>query len=243
MPLSNTFNGGFDVVNTPTVFNSGFNAMQLWNGAAASLELQLERVIHNPKHMDSSWPLIMSRLQERKDYLQLFNKIYPDGLTRENIANAITTYERSLITPDADFDRYLRGDQMAITDQQKRGYQLFQRYGCISCHQGINVGGNLLARFGIYENGLSKKEQLTTYDYGRYTYTNVKEDKFVFRVPSLRNVTKTAPYFHDGSANTLTDAISTMARVQLNIVIPDDDIKLIESFLHSLSGEYRGKTL
>jgi len=153
------------------------------------------------------------------------------------------TFERSLITPNSDFDLYLRGNTDAITAEQKIGFQLFQDYGCISCHQGINLGGNLFARFGIFLANLSLKDNLTDYDYGRYSYTKKQQDMFLFRVPSLRNVAVTAPYFHDGSARTLKDAISTMARLQLDIILPKKDVDSIEAFLIGLTGEYKGKKL
>ncbi len=236
-------NGGFDTKNTPTVFNSGFNAMQLWNGEAETLEHQLNMVIQNTEHMNSSWSKILSRLQQDDSYIKSFNRSYSDGINQKNITHALITYERSLTTPNSDFDRYLRGNESAITARQIKGFQLFQDYGCISCHQGVNVGGNLLARFGIFESHLSKKETLTEYDYGRISYTKKLKDKFVFRVPSLRNVTQTAPYFHDGSVATLPEAIKIMAKVQLDIDLPDEDISLIESFLKSLRGFYKGKML
>lgn len=240
LKLSMINGGGFDVKNTPTVFNSGFNSMQHWNGEIDSLEQQVARVILDPQHMNSSWQLIISRLQKDAGVMQQFRSIYANGLSVDNIMNALATYERSLITPGADFDRYLRGDMDAITPDQKKGYALFQQYGCISCHQGINVGGNLLAKFGIFKSHQERKKELTEYDFGRYLYTRNSRDKFVFRVPSLRNVSSTAPYFHDGSAATLRDAIRIMARIQLGITLADHEIGLIESFLHSLSGQYNG---
>jgi len=243
IPLSVISGGGFDSKNTPTVFNSAFNALQLWNGSLQTLEQQIDGVIHNPLHMKNTWPRIINALLQDQDYSRAFDSLYPDGLTSNNIMDAIATYERSLITPNADFDRYLRGETAAITAEQKQGYKLFTEYGCISCHQGINIGGNLFARFGIFENHLSSKSPLTEYDYGRYSYTGNNSDKFVFRVPSLRNVAVTAPYFHDGSADTLSDAIRTMAHVQLDLLLSDEDIASIETFLYSLTGEYRGEKL
>jgi cytochrome c peroxidase len=228
--------GGFDSINTPTVFNSGFNALQLWNGKAQSLEEQLDGVINNPLHMASSWQQVLQRLKQSAQYVEAFAALYPEGITQSSVSNAISTYERSLTTPGAPFDRFLLGDKHAITDDQRKGFELFQQYGCISCHQGVNIGGNLLARFGIFENTLAKREQLTDFDYGRFSFTGDPRDKFVFRVPSLRNVAETAPYFHDGSAQTLGEAIRIMARIQLDIDLPDQDIELIDKFLHSLTG-------
>ncbi len=228
--------GGFDVMNTPSVLNSGFNAFQLWNGKANSLEQQIDGVINNPLHMDSSWEHVLNYLQQGSDYIKAFSAIYPEGITQRSVSHAISTYERSLVTPDSALDRYLRGEKQALTQRQKKGLELFQQYGCISCHQGINLGGNLFARFGIYEDGHQHETKLTDFDFGRYAYSGDPRDKYVFRVPSLRNVAETAPYFHDGSTRSLDDAIRKMARMQLNLDLPDEDVELINEFLHSLTG-------
>ena len=229
--------GGFDVMNTPSVLNSGFNASQLWNGKARSLEEQLDGVINNPLHMDSSWQKVLANLKGEPDYASAFASLYPAGISQASVSHAVSSYERSLITPDSALDGYLRGDEQALTQQQLKGLELFQQYGCISCHQGVNLGGNLFARSGIYESIHTEQEQLNDFDFGRYTYTGDPRDKFVFRVPSLRNVAKTAPYFHDGKVERLDEAIRTMARAQLNIDMPDEDVDLIEQFLHSLTGQ------
>jgi len=243
LTVSRATDSAFDEMNTPTVFNSAFNATQLWNGGEASLESQLDSVITNPLHMNSTWPKIVSALNRDQSYVSNFGDIYDANPNKENIIDALVTFERSLITPNSDFDLYLRGNTDAITAEQKIGFQLFQDYGCISCHQGINLGGNLFARFGIFLANLSLKDNLTDYDYGRYSYTKKQQDMFLFRVPSLRNVAVTAPYFHDGSARTLKDAISTMARLQLDIILPKKDVDSIEAFLIGLTGEYKGKKL
>ncbi|MBC8412560.1 cytochrome-c peroxidase [bacterium] len=127
LKLSLTSSGGSDQMNTPTVFNSGFNALQLWNGKVDTLEQQTHNVIHNPQHMNASWPRILDRLQLNPHYLKQFNALYADGLNSDNIINAIVTFERSLITPNADFDQYLRGNMEAITNDQKKGYCLHAR--------------------------------------------------------------------------------------------------------------------
>jgi cytochrome c peroxidase len=235
--------GGFDEMNTPTIFNVALNSLHSWTGEFTDLESQLDRVVNSPKHFASNWPAIIQHLQQDGEYRSAFKKIFGGAITRQTISIAITTFERSLLTPDADFDRYLRGDRTALTGDQQKGYRLFINYGCISCHQGINLGGNLLARFGIFKDGFSDKSALSQFDYGRYNITGKQRDKFVFRVPSLRNVAATAPYFHGGDTQTLGEAIKTMARIQLNIEMPQPDVNLIESFLHSLSGEYRGNKL
>ena len=243
LPRSLVTGGGFDEMNTPTIFNVALNSLQTWTGEFTDLESQLDMVVNNSKHFAASWPEIIQRLQQDDAYRAAFKQIFAGVISRRTISAAITTFERSLLTPNADFDRYLRGDSQALNETQLKGYRLFKSYGCISCHQGINLGGNLLARFGIYKDGLTDKSTLTPFDYGRYNITGKERDKFVFRVPSLRNVAVTAPYFHNGSTATLGDAIKIMARIQLNVDMPQQDISLIASFLNALTGEYRGKRL
>ena len=243
LPKSMATGGRFDSMNTPTIFNAALNPMQTWTGRFTDLETQLDSVINNPKHFAANWPDIIAYLQQNDQYRAAFDHLFNGVINIDTITIALTTFERSLVTPNADFDRYLRGDEQALSSEQKQGYRLFIDYGCISCHQGINLGGNLLARFGIYKDGLSDKDSISEFDYGRYNHTGLERDKFVFRVPSLRNIAVTAPYFHNGTTATLSEAIRIMARIQLNVEMPPPDIALIESFLHSLTGEYRGQRL
>lgn len=235
--------GGMDEMNTPTVFNSGLHFQLLWNGFANSLEDQVEYSIQNPKQMNSNWPDIIKRLQRDANYVQAFNAIYEDGLTATSIKNAIATFQRSLITPHAPFDLYLKGDENAIDNNQKAGFILFNDYGCISCHQGVAIGANLFARFGVFDDAFKHKKEPSAADLGRFTYTDDATDKYVFKVPSLRNVALTAPYFHDGSATTLEEAITRMAKMQLGRTPDENDVKLIAAFLKSLTGTYKGKRL
>jgi cytochrome c peroxidase len=158
------------------------------------------------------------------------------------VLDALATFQRSLTTPDARFDRYLRGERDAITPEEERGYRLFKEYGCIACHQGVNVGGNLFQRFGIFHDPFSQLP-IRPADLGRFTVTGEADDRFVFRVPSLRNVAVTAPYFHDGRAQTLEQAVDEMARSQLGRMLAAHEIGLIASFLRTLTGEYRGRPL
>ena len=227
--------------NSPTIFNSRFNFRQLWDGRARTLEDQLNGVIKVKSVMDSNWEQIIGKLKSDQSYVDDFAANYADGMTAENMVNAIVTYERSLITPDSPFDRYLNGDELAISDRQKNGYRLFKHYGCSACHQGINVGGNLFQVFGALRDvpGRSADEV----DTGRFKQTGKEEDKFVFRVPSLRLAARTAPYFHDGSAATLEEAVNTMIYSQLGRKVPDSDRDDIIDFLDSLVGKYKGKPL
>jgi len=243
LPKSLKTGGGFDVMNTPTVFNVAFNQPITWHGRLRSLEAQLDDVINNPLHMASSWEKVIAALRQHDDYPNLFSEIYTGQINRQQIVDALVTFQNSLITPNSAFDRYLRGDQTALSALQQQGYELFRTYGCISCHQGVNLGGNLMTGFGIYDEKISKRLNANEFDLGRFMVTGDERDRYVFRVPSLRNVALTAPYFHNGSAETLNDAIKTMAQVQLGVALEDQEVDAIKAFLTSLTGEYKGRPL
>ncbi|HED35490.1 MAG TPA: cytochrome B6 [Gammaproteobacteria bacterium] len=237
--ITNT--GEADTINAPTVFNSVFNFRQTWRGAFKTLEAQAEGDLKNTRHGATNWDELLPKLRKNKAYVNTFNSIYPQGISRETVLNAIATYEKSLITPNSRFDQYLRGDDSALTYDEMYGYRLFKYYGCIACHQGINAGGNVFQKFGLFDNYFKHRGNITKADYGLMNVTGNEKDKFVFRVPSLRNIAVTGPYLHDGSTNKLKDVISIMARFQLGVNIPDNHISNIEKFLHTLTGEYRGQ--
>lgn len=246
--VSINIQGGKDIMNTPTIFNIGLNTRLGWNGRHLSLENQLDAVLGNTKHMDGNWENILKRLKQDPDYVAEFKRQYPDGITHNNVKHAIVHFERSLITPDAAFDQYLRGDESAINEDQKSGFILFKQYGCVSCHQGVNLGGNLFARLGTFKSPFEKKKKkLTqkqrTYNLGRYNYTGDESDKRVFRVPSLRNVAKTSPYFHTGGIKRLEKAVKFMAKYQIGRAMSDEDARLITEFLRSLNGQYNGRQI
>jgi len=230
-------------INAPTVFNSGFHFKQFWDGRADSLEHQVDGPALADKEMGSTWPGIVSKLKAAPAYAATFKEIYPDGIEPKNIKDAIAEFERSLFTPNSRFDKYLRGDNSAITDDEKEGYKKFKGYGCITCHQGVNVGGNLFQPFGVMGDYFADRGNVTKVDLGRFNVTGNEEDKFVFKVPGLRNIALTAPYFHDGSARTLEEAVATMAKYQLGRELPPKDLEQIVLFLKSLTGEYNGKPL
>ncbi|MBD1847056.1 c-type cytochrome [Cyanobacteria bacterium FACHB-63] len=222
-------------VNTPTVFNVAYNFRFNWNGRFETLEAQIEGLVQNV--MGISWEQAIRRLQQAPDYVQLFKAIYADGITLGNVIDAIAVYERSLITPDSRFDQFLRGNYTVLTAEEQEGYRLFKSYGCGSCHQGMNVGGNLFQKFGVVGNYFTDRGNITPADYGRYNMTGSENDRFVFRVPSLRNVEITAPYFHDGSVQTLEQAIDVMAKYQLGRPLPPEHVRRIAQFLDTLTGE------
>jgi len=227
--------------NTPTVFNVRYNLYLNWDGAHESLTAHAERVLVNPSLTGTNWPDLTAKIKAVAEYARDFTLIYPDGVTKANIVDAIVSYERSLVTPNARFDRYLRGQRDAITADEARGYRLFKSYGCVACHQGINIGGNLLQRFGVFT--VVPGAPANDADKGRMLITNNPRDEAVYRVPSLRNVALTAPYFHDGRAATLEDAVQTMAKAQLGRTLTANDIRLIVAFLRTLTGEFKGQSM
>ncbi|MDX8378552.1 MAG: cytochrome c peroxidase [Gallionella sp.] len=243
LPHSFGLYGKPSLVNAPTIFNAALNIAQFWDGRAQTLEDQLDGPILSKREMGSRWSQVVAKLKADSYYVSVFKKSYPDGITKRNIKNAMATFERSLVTINAPFDRYLRGDTNAISENAKAGYALFKGYGCAACHQGRNVGGNLFEVFGVMGNYFSDRGRPTKADLGRFNVTGLDEDKQVFLVPSLRLVTLTAPYFHDGETPKLHEAIDVMAKYQLGREMPDTDEALIIDFLHTLVGEYKGKRL
>lgn len=236
-------NQALGVVNTPTVFNIEFNFKMHWNGVVATLEEQVDKPVYSERVMASSWPEIVSKLDKSNDYTSMFAKIYRNGINSDNIKDAIATYERSLYTPNSRFDKYLRGEQNVLTAEEQEGYRRFKAYGCVSCHQGINIGGNLFQDFGLFGNYFEDRGNVTKADLGRFNVTGNEEDRYRFRVPSLRNIELTPPYFHDGTAETLEEAVKLMGKYQLGRRLSKQDNELIAEFLKTLTGEYQGKPL
>jgi cytochrome c peroxidase len=229
-------------INAPTVFNSALHFKQFWDGRANTLEEQIDGPLLSQIEMGTAWPEILTKLRGSPEYPVAFSRIYSDGIQAKNVKDAIAEFERSLITPNSRFDRFLRGDKNAITKSEMEGYRKFKSYGCVTCHEGVDVGGNMFQPLGVMGDFFGGRK-LTRVDLGRFNVTHNDEDKFVFKVPSLRNVALTAPYFHDGSAKTLDDAVGTMATYQLGRDLSEEDLSQIVSFLKSLTGEYNGKPL
>ena len=237
--------GRVGALNAPTVFNAAFNIAQFWDGRALTLEAQMDGPVHAESEMGSSWSLIATKLRRDQDYTVAFGDLYGGLIEERTIKDAIATFERSLITPDAPFDRYLRGDESAINALTKEGYRLFKSFGCVACHQGMKVCGNMFQRFGIMvgERNVDQESDVPREQLGRFNITGRDRDKYVFKVPSLRNVAATAPYFHDGSVDTLEGAIITMAQLQLGLNLTLAEATKIASFLNSLTGMYRGRAV
>jgi cytochrome c peroxidase len=224
-------------LNSPTVLNSGLNLAQFWDGRAATLEEQLPGPIGNPIEMGSSLAQVRAVLQQDPAVRDRFAAAYSDGLTEANIVDAIVSYERALVTPNSAFDRYLAGDPLALSPAARDGFELFERLGCVSCHQGRNLGGNMFQRFGVMGDYFADRGDVTEADFGRYNVTRREEDRYRFKVPSLRNVAATAPYFHDGSGETLETAVAIMLRYQLGRPVQTEQVDKLVAFLESLSGE------
>lgn len=223
-------------VNALTVLNAALQTTMFWDGRAASLEDQIGFPLNDPLEMAMSWTDALAALRADARYPARFAASFSDGITEGNVRKAIAAFERTLVTPSR-FDRWLSGDNAAITEEERSGYELFKSVGCTACHQGVNVGGNMFQRFGVMGDYFQDRGNVTEPDYGRYNVTKLETDKFVFRVPSLRNVAQTAPYFHDGSAPTLPDAVRTMARYQLGRTMAEPQVESIVKFLTSLNGE------
>lgn len=230
-------NGGVTETNTPSVLNSIFNFRYRWDGSAKHYHQLLQHMISDSNIMGNTWENVIETLRNNSNYNNQFNALFDDGVTKNNIETVFQEYQKTLITPNSRFDKYLLGDESALTSEEKEGYRLFKTTGCISCHQGINIGGNLFEKLGIYKSYFAEKTNLTPADYGRYNVTGLEEDKFVFKVPSLRNIALTAPYFHDGSKATLEDAIETMAIYQIGQPLAKTHVGQIKAFLETLTGE------
>jgi cytochrome c peroxidase len=217
-------------VNSPTVFNAHFNFTQFWDGRARTLHEQALGPITNPVEMGSTIDEVIKKLNASSAYRKKFESIYKDGVNKTNLADAIAEFEKALITPNSKFDRFLRGE-VKLSANEQEGYKLFNNLGCTACHNGINIGGNMFQRIGVL------REPFDTKNLGRYNVTKRPRDKYKFKVPSLRNVTLSAPYFHNGSVEELTKAIKMMGEYQLGLTLSSTQADRIYDFLKTLEGE------
>ncbi|MEM1180810.1 MAG: cytochrome c peroxidase [Acidobacteriota bacterium] len=237
--------GNTSPLNTTTVFNVGLLPRLLWSGRFESLEAQLEALLTSSPLLDTGWEEILGKLRADAELVEAFRgAFHGEGPTERTVLAALSLYQRSLLTPNSPFDRYLRGEESALSPAAFAGYRKFSSFGCISCHQGMHVGANLFQRFGVIRNYHSD-EQIASPDFpeayfGLYAATGNEDDRFMFRVSGLRNVAETPPYFHDGSAETLEEAVRTMATYQLGRALGDEDVGDIVAFLESLTGEAPG---
>jgi cytochrome c peroxidase len=208
-------------LNTPTIFNATLNFRLGWEGKLQTFESDIQAALDNPQVMATSLTEVLQRLNADPGIRREFTMAYGRRPDAENVLDAIVSFERTLVTPDSRFDRWLTGDVAALSAEELDGYRLFKSLGCVSCHQGVNVGGNLFQRHGIFRPLASPKPE-------------------ILRVPSLRNVATTPPYFHDGSAPTLGDAVRKMGAAQLNSTLTDQQVIAIVAYLQTLTGQYRG---
>ncbi len=217
--------------NSPTTFNASYNFVQFWDGRAENLEAQALGPLLNP--IEHGMKLEKDVLDKLKtpEYKALFKEAFNSdaAVTFKNIGVAIAEFEKTLVTTDR-FDQYLKGDLQALNEQEQRGLKRFIEVGCTSCHYGASIGGQEYQMLGAVE-------PYQTEDLGRYKVTNKEEDKFMFKIPNLRNIAKTGPYFHDGSIKTLEEAIKLMGKHQLGEVLKDQDVQDIKAFLNSLTGK------
>ncbi|MBQ8048035.1 MAG: cytochrome-c peroxidase [Bacteroidales bacterium] len=232
-------------VNAPTVYNAVYNFVQFWDGRAKTLADQAAGPPLNPIEMAStSFDEIIAKLQVDKPFAKAFTAVYPDGLTEANITDAIEEFERTLITPNSRFDKWLRGDNEAITADELAGYELFKKYDCATCHVGPNLGGQSYELMGLRRHYFADRGlELTVEDNGRFKETQLERDRHRFKVPGLRNVEHTWPYYHDGTRETLEDAVRDMGIYQSGVELTSLEVDQITSFLKTLTGEYQGKLL
>jgi cytochrome c peroxidase len=236
----------------PTVWNSAFLSVQFWDGRAPTLEEQAKGPVTNPIEMGMpDWDTTIERLKKIPDYAPLFKAAFKDGeITVDNAAKAIAAYERTLITPHSPYDRYVKGNKKALTKQQVKGMNTFAEVGCNSCHSGANFSGptqemgtGFFMKFPTFAGSEYDTQYDLLKDKGRYDVTKKDADMNVWRVPTLRNIALTAPYFHNGAVPTLAEAVQVMAKTQLNKALSDDQTQDIVSFLNGLSGEFPQQTL
>jgi cytochrome c peroxidase len=224
--------------NAPTVFNSVFNVDQFWDGRADDLKAQAKGPVQAGVEMANTPENVETTLRSMPEYVALFGRAFPgekQATTFDNMARAIEAFEATLVTPASPFDRFLNGEDAALDARGKQGLALFMDKGCITCHNGVNIGGNSYFRFGLVES--PGADILPPGDKGRQAVTMAESDAYVFRVAPLRNVALTAPYFHSGAVWDLERAVSVMASVQLGIELSDDEAGAIVAFLDALTGE------
>ena len=219
-------------IQSPTVYNSRYNFKQFWNGRVNTLQEQADGPTHNPMEMGMNALLIEKRLNRDMEYKKEFSRVYGSTAIRyEQVIDAIVEFEKALVTPDSKFDRFLR-NETKLDKKETRGYLAFKQRGCITCHNGINIGGNSFQRMGLF----------IPYDFNgtypdRHSITHDEQDKNVFKVPTLRNIELTAPYFHDASSKTLSEAIEKMSHHNLGVSLDPSEIEDIVQFLKTLTGK------
>lgn len=230
-------------VNAPTVFNAVYNFVQFWDGRAETLAAQAAGPPLNPVEMASpSFESIIAKLKDDRKFAKAFEAVYPEGITEATLTDAIEQFELTLITPGSRFDKWLRGEDSAITSEELEGYELFKKYDCATCHAGQNLGGLSYELMGLRKHYFADRGlELTVEDNGRFKETKLERDRHRFKVPGLRNVEHTWPYYHDGTRETLEEAVRDMGIYQSGVELTQAEVDKITSFLKTLTGEYQGK--
>ena len=251
-PTSMGVHGKVGGRNAPTVWNSAFHSVQFWDGRANTLEDQAKGPVTNPIEMGmKDLDVAMQRVREIPGYAEYFDKAFgKNNMNSDNAAKAVAAFERTLITPNSTYDQYAKGNKSAMNEQQIRGMNTFASKGCTACHSGpafngpsMPLGQGFFAKFPTFSDNEYVKKYSLMADEGRYEVTKSEADKHNFRVPTLRNITDTAPYFHNGSVTSLTEAVRVMAKTQLNMTLKNNEVDDIVAFLESLTGEYPTLTM
>lgn len=240
---SEGINGQFGGVNAPTVYNACFNVQQFWNGRAADLKEQAAGPPVNPVEMGAqTWDDIVARLRKDAQLVAEFKALFPaEGLTQSSVTEVIAEFEKTLLTPGSRFDQYLKGKADALTADELAGYALFKENACATCHTGVNMGGKSFERLGIFGDYFADRDKAIAYnadDDGLKGFTQKDADLHRFKVPTLRNVALTAPYFHDGQYKTMEEAVAAMARYELGRELTESDVKSIVAFMKTLTGTH-----
>lgn len=251
-PVSVGINGLKGGRSSPTVWNSAILSAQFWDGRARDLEEQAQGPIANPVEMGATHELVVDRLRSIEEYRRLFARAFGarEPITIDRVAQAIASYERTLITPDAPADLYLKGQKKALSEQQIRGMKTFESVGCVACHSGVNyagpalpVGQGFYMKFPTFPGTVYETKYDLLADPGRFSVTKKEEDRNFWRVPTLHNVALTAPYFHNGRVETLAEAVRVMAKTQLNRELTPAQVEDLVAFLESLTGKFPAQTM
>lgn len=245
-PNSMGVNGQTGGRSAPTVWNAAFNAVQFWDGRAPSLEAQAAGPVTNPIEMGmKDWDAVVARLKTIKGYNEAFAKAFgDDSVSKDNATKAIAAYERTLITPNSPYDKYVSGDKEALSEQQVRGMNKVADLGCTTCHSGPAFNGaGSFQRFPVHDNPYFAAQYHFKKDKGLAEVTKNEADEHLFKVPTLRNIALTAPYFHNGSVQTLDEAVKVMAKVQLDKDLSKEEIADIVAFLEGLTGQFPKQTM
>jgi cytochrome c peroxidase len=243
LPVSLGIRGQKGGINAPTTFNARWQVEQFWDGRARDLKAQAGGPPLNPIEMGATWEGILAKLDADKAFAAEFKAVYPEGFSEDSITDAIAEYEKTLTTPNSRFDKFLMGQKDALSAQEVLGWTRFQEIGCATCHSGVLLGGTSFERMGREGDYFGDRGTPAEADLGRFNHTKDPADKHFFKVPTLRNIALTYPYFHDASAPDLVSAEKAMAKYQVGVTLSETDAKDMEAFLRSLTGEFQGKQL